>query len=98
MKVKRVIALVLALTMMFALVAMTASAVTPRAACPACGSNQAYPSTSTFLQQHTEYVGGCQSYNFAHNHLHKQYESFILCRSCGKTSSSGTYWTTTCVF
>lgn len=94
---RRMIALILVFAFVFVFMAMSASAATPRAACPKCGSNQAYPSSTILADEYTQYVGGCQSHTFSHQHLHRKYEEYVLCRSCGKSSLIRTYWTTTCV-
>lgn len=97
MKSRRVLAMILVLAFVFAFMAVNVAAATPRAACPKCGSNEAYPSSTSLVDQYTEYVGGCQKHTMPHNHLHKKYESYMICRSCGRTSVMSSYWTTTCV-
>ena len=94
-KAKRIVAFVLALTMMFALVAMTASAVVPRAACSKCGSLESTHHT-TLLQSYNEYVGGCAKINTPHTHIHRQLQNTIICKNCRDTYNSDPYWTITC--
>ena len=93
-KFKRIIALVLALTLMLALAAMTASAATARAACPACGS--ADTRTVTYLRGSQTYnVSGCSKISTAHKHIVSTYEDITTCVGCGRTTST-TYTLTSC--
>lgn len=97
-KSKRIISLILALTMMFTFMAMSASAATteiqPRGACPLCGS--ADTRSVTYLRSSETYsVSGCSKIATAHSHLVKRYEVVTTCIGCGRTTSS-TYTTTTC--
>lgn len=87
-KAKRIVALVLALTMMFALVAMTASAATARGAqCGNCGSMNTTPYTYTVLLGRT-YVGSCDSIpNSSHYHLTYQQMRRITCNNCGASTT-----------
>ncbi len=94
-KAKRIVALVLALTMMFALMAMTASAVVPRAACPKCGSLETTYHT-TLLQSYNQYVGGCSKITSSHTHIHRQFQNTVICKNCPHTYTTDPYWTVTC--
>ncbi len=81
-KAKRIVALVLALTMMFALMAMTASAATARGVtCVNCGSGYTNNHTQTVtISQRT--VSGCSSVQGYHLHLTKVSQSGIRCNDC----------------
>ena len=93
-KTKRIIALVLALTMVFCFMAMSASAATtevqPRAAtCPQCG-NPSYQSiqsgydTAHYLNYgHTEAIYKCKNMGAYHAHYYVPYINKTRCATCG---------------
>lgn len=84
-KAKRIVALVLALTMMFALVAMTASAaspIQPRATCAICKS---WDTTfyTRFVESHSQFtVANCSAVSGYHLHQKNYYENVTVCHSC----------------
>lgn len=82
-KAKRIVALVLALTMMFALMAMTASAATPKAgySCSSCGSTNTSVSLSEKVAR-TKYVASCSSVPGSHYHIIWQQVRTITCHDC----------------
>lgn len=100
MKVKRVIALVLALTMMFALVAMTVSASTEaarRATCALCGGWDAIVISQSSREVGMEYVSGCDSFDAPHAHIKNAFIATVSCRECFNVYDDTTYYWT-CIF
>lgn len=81
-KAKRIVALVLALTLLFALAAMTASAANARGVtCINCGSGKTNNHTRTVtISQRT--VSGCSSVQGYHLHLTQVKQSGIRCNDC----------------
>ncbi len=96
MKVKRVIALVLALTMMFALVAMTASAakvdtptIIPKATCVRCGCSYFNNVFSMENPPDSEYYTTCQYKGITHVHQIGDVYLYTYCASCKALVHSG---------
>jgi len=90
-KAKRIVALVLALTMMFALMAMTASAATARSLqCQNCGSMNTTQYTYTVVAN-SVYVSSCNKVpNSSHYHITYQPMKKVTCKDCGVST---TYYT-----
>lgn len=85
MKAKRIFALILALSLIFAFMAMAVSAVTPRATCQSCKSNDV-TTISNVLVSTTQQVDGCSKISTAHTHTISRYKATNVCRSCGRTT------------
>lgn len=85
-KTKRIISLILALTMVFTFMAMSASAanteVQPRGTCPNC-INGYIESEVTYLYEVRVNVTQCPLSNIPHTHTKKYYEITARCRNCG---------------
>lgn len=81
-KFKRIIALVLALTLMFALAAMTASAATARGViCLKCGSSK----TNSYIRVanlRQETVSSCSSVQGPHLHSWHRDVTMLRCNNC----------------
>lgn len=86
MKAKRIFALVLALSLIYAFMAMVVSAVTPRATCQSCKSNDDTTISNVLVSTTTQQVGGCSKISTAHTHTISRYKATNVCRSCGRTT------------
>ena len=81
-KFKRIIALVLALTLMLALAAMTASAATARSVtCDACGSSNTTIYVET-LSQSNQTVSTCSEIQSYHMHTVYKRIRHVRCNAC----------------
>lgn len=85
MKLRRCIALILALAFVFAFMAMSVSAAVTRAACPECGNLDTYyyPTTYTYYQR----VENCKNHSTVHNHTVTEYYNKHVCRACNYSFS-----------
>ena len=99
-KTKRIIALVMALTLMFAFMAMSASAATtevqPRATCTKCGSGDTFTGSKCTAIKRT-FVNGCSEYpSLGHYHVMYYDRDFYQCRSCGYIYEYNHFYYTVC--
>ena len=87
-KSKRIIALILALTMMFTFMAMSASAATieiptvqPRGTCPQCING--YMEDDNVMEEYNYgYSDSCPNIGARHMHYKHVFEYATLCRNC----------------
>ena len=99
-KSKRIISLILALTMVFTFMAMSASAATteiqPRGTCPQC-INGYVTSTIEMVGKYTDYkrisVGynQCSYMTMPHSHYNVKYEVRAICRNCSYNEVTYSY-------
>ena len=100
-KTKRIVALVLALTMVFCFMAMSASAATtevqPRGTCPQCING--YVTTTTKMEKYyTNYTSTEIGYNecsyqtMPHVHYYVKYNVWVDCNNCSYNGVSYSYW------
>ena len=101
MKTKRLVALVLALTMVFCFMAMSASAATteiqPRGTCPQCING--YVTTTTKIVGSPEMsnpkevgYGTCGNMTMPHIHYRAKYQVLVDCNNCSYSGVSNTYY------
>ena len=85
-KTRRMIALVLALTFMFCLMAVSfsvsAEEIQLRTACSKCGYSSLKATTSDSVDSYTESVNGCEYVTAAHIHLHEKVLITYRCPIC----------------
>ena len=101
MKTKRLVALVLALTLVFCFMAMSVSAATteiqPRAYCSRCGSHGLSTTTET-LYEKSLYRDSCSAVGFGHYHPEKRLKIVCTCMTCGYVESTTYHTSTTCPY
>lgn len=88
-KSRRIIALVLALTMIFTFMAMSASAATtevqPRGTCPNCTNGYIVSETKGDVidWDNPFYNHNCTNIGASHAHYYRHYTIKLSCRNCG---------------
>lgn len=91
MKSRRVLAMILVLAFVFAFMAMSASAVMPRATCSACGSGDVTYYTNLVRTVGQKTVSGCSRVSGYHIHSNVICQNHHICRSCGAEWSGVEY-------